>query len=159
MPSPPSPTARDKDCQTLLSDAANDWRGARARVVGVLAENGNAAGTCSAAFLRDIDSGRGFSIQLDTAPTGTTCHLDTVGINEACAELLPQIAQADVVILSKFGKTEAARQGLWAAFSSALTAGKPLLTTAKHAGAWTAFAPEAIRLGPTANRSDNGGTL
>lgn len=141
---------KGQDCQTLLSAAANDWRGAGNRVVGVLAENSDAEGTCSAAFLWDVVSGRRFSIHLDAAPAGTTCHLDTVGISKACAELLSQIAQADVVLLSKFGETEAAQQGLWAAFSSTLAAGKPLLTTVSpnHAGAWTEFAPKAIWLEP-----------
>lgn len=139
-----------RDSQALLSDAAADWLGAGVTVVGVLAENNVIEGTCSAAFLRDIASGRRFSIHLDTAPAGTDCHLDAAGIGDACAELLPQIALADVVLLSKFGKTEAMRQGLWAAFSGAIAAGKPLLTTVstKHAEAWTAFAPQAVWLKP-----------
>lgn len=105
---------------------------------------------CSAAFLRDVALGRRFSIQLDAAPAGTSCHLDAAGIGEACAGLLPQIAGADIVVLSKFGKTEAAQQGLRAAFSGAIAAGRPLLTTVspKHAEAWAAFAPRAVWLEP-----------
>lgn len=139
-----------QDAQSLLSDAAAGLLDAGFRVVGVLAESNDVEGACSAAFLRDIASGRRFSIQLDAAPAGTTCHLDAAGINEACAGMLPQIAGADVVLLSKFGKTEALRQGLWEAFSSAISAGKPLLTTVspKHVEAWTAFAPEAGWLEP-----------
>lgn len=138
------------DSQAILSEAAADLRRAGARIVGVLAEDSDIEGACSAAFLRDLASGRRFSIQLDTAPAGTTCHLDAAGINEACAQLLPQMALADVVLLSKFGKTEAMGQGLWAAFSNAIAAGKPLLTTVspKHAEAWMEFAPDAIWLEP-----------
>lgn len=139
-----------QDTQAVLRAAADAWRRAGASVVGVLAEDGDAEGECSAAFLRDIASGKRFSIQLDAAPAATACHLDTAGIDEACAGLLPQITDADVVVLSKFGKTEATRLGLWAAFREAVAAGKPLLTTvsAKHREAWTAFAGEAVWLEP-----------
>lgn len=138
------------DSQTLLVKVVARWRGAGANVVGVLAENSDSEGVCSAAFLRDIASGRRFSIQLDARPSGTSCHLDAAGIDEACAGLIPQIERADIVVLSKFGKTEAAQQGLAAAFSGAIVAGKPLLSTVspKHAQAWAAFAPEAAWLEP-----------
>lgn len=120
------------------------------RIVGVIAENNDVAGACSAGLLRDIVSGRSFSIQLDAAPAGTTCHLDSRGVEDACAELLPGIATADVVVLSKFGKLEAMQQGFWRAFSAAVAAGKPLLTTvsSRHAEAWRAFAPQAEWLQP-----------
>lgn len=139
-----------QDTQAVLRAAADGWRRAGARVVGVLAEDGDVEGECSAAFLRDIASGERFSIQLDAAPAGTTCHLDTAGIDDACAALLPQIADADVVVLSKFGKTEAMRGGLWTAFREAAAAGKPLLTTvsSKHRDAWAAFAGDAVWLEP-----------
>jgi len=137
-----------KDLQALLSQAAAGWRETGARVVGVLAEDSYVEGVCSAAFLRDIATGRRFSIQLDAVPTGTTCHLDATGIADACAELLPQIASADVVLLSKFGKTEAAGQGLWDAFSTAVMAGEPMLTTitATHVEAWTTSMRDAAWL-------------
>lgn len=77
-----------RDTQALLRAAADGWGRAGARVVGVLAEDGDAEGECSAAFLRDIASGKRFSIQLDAAPAGTTCHLDTAGIDDACARLV-----------------------------------------------------------------------
>ena len=139
-----------RDTQALLREAADAWRQAGARVVGVLAEDGDVEGECSAAFLRDIASGKRFSIHLDAAPAGTACHLDTAGVDDACAALLPRIADADVVVLSKFGKTEAARRGLWAAFCEAVAAGKPLLTSvsSRHREAWTAFAGEAVWLEP-----------
>lgn len=139
-----------QDSQELLGAAAAGWRRAGLRVAGLLAESRHLAGECSAAFLIDIASGRRFSIQLDAAPEGTICHLDTGGLDEACAGLRPQIAGADVVILSKFGKTEASGGGLRAAFADTLAAGKPLLTTVsgKHAEAWAVFAPGAAWIEP-----------
>lgn len=139
-----------QDSQELLEEAVVAWRDAGLVVVGLLAENRDVEGECSAAFLRDIVSGRRFSIQLDSAPEGTICHLDTAGLDEACAGLLPQLAGADVVILSKFGKTEAAGGGLRDAFAASMASGLPLLTTVsgKHAGAWAEFAPDAIWVAP-----------
>lgn len=141
-----------QDSQELLEDVVVAWRDAGLVVVGLLAENRDGEGECSAAFLRDIASGRRFSIQLDAAPEGTVCHLDTTGLDEACAGLLPQLAGADVVVLSKFGKTEAAGGGLRDAFAASIASGIPLLTTVsgKHAGAWAEFAPDAVRVEPEA---------
>ena len=141
-----------EDSQELLARAVAGWTAAGARVVGVLAESVHGEGVCSAAFLRDIATGTRFSIQLDTVPAGTTCHLDTGGIDEACALLMPRVADADIVVLSKFGKTEATRGGLWPAFAEAIAAGRPVLTTvsSRHAAAWAAFAPDAARLEPDA---------
>jgi nucleoside-triphosphatase THEP1 len=138
-----------QDSQALLEKAVEDWRMAGIRVAGVLAENNTAEGTCSAGFLRDIASGARYSVQLDAPPAGKTCHLDATGMDAACAGLLDQIAAADIVVLSKFGKLEAMRQGLWPAFTAAAATGTPLLTTvsAKHVQAWKEFAPAASWLG------------
>lgn len=133
------------DTQALLAGAACAWRGAGARLAGVLAEDDTGEGPCSAGYLCDIASGKKYSIQLDAPPAGTTCHLDADGVEGASAGLLAQIPAADIVVLSKFGKLEAMQKGLWPAFAAAVAAGKPLLTTVspKHADAWNAFAPAA----------------
>jgi len=136
------------DSQALLSAAAVQWRAAGVKAVGVVAENNDTEGVCSAGFLRDLASGKRFSIQLDAPPAGTICHLDTAGMEDAGTSLLAQIADADVAVFSKFGKMEAAQQGLWAAFAAAVAAGKPLLTTvsSRHTESWAIFAPAALRL-------------
>jgi len=136
--------------QALLAEVVARLRGEGVRVVGVLAEDSDAEGACSAGWLRDIASGTRFSIQLDAAPAGTTCHMDASGIESACDLLLPQLASADLVLLSKFGKLEAMKQGLWRAFTAAEHAGMPLLTTvsSRHADAWKAWAPAAARVAP-----------
>ncbi len=131
------------DTQALLAEATVGLRRAGAKVAGVLAENSDLEGICSAGVLRDIGSGNRYSIGLDEPPVGKTCHLDVKGLDDACADLLDQITPADVVIISKFGKMEATQQGLWAAFAAALANGKPLLTTVspRHMEAWKQFAP------------------
>ena len=132
------------DTQALLFAAAADWREAGLKVAGVLAEE-TADGECSAGFLHDIGSGRRYSMKLDEAPAGTSCHLDPGGVEEAMSGLLAQIAGADIVLLSKFGKLEGMQKGLWRAFSAAAAVRKPVLTTVspKHVESWTRFAPAA----------------
>jgi len=136
------------DAQALLSEIVTAWRNAGIKVAGVLAENNTEEGMCSAGFVRDLASGKEFSIRLNTAPADSDCHLDATGLESAAANLLAQIARADVVVLSKFGKLEAAQGGLWPVFQAAIAAGKPLLTTvsSKHREAWNAVAPKAAWL-------------
>jgi hypothetical protein len=133
----------------VFAAAVATWRKAGARVTGVVAEgSGLANSVCSAGFLRDVTSGQAFQIYLDESPADTSCHLDAAGVNAACAAIIRDIPGCDLVVLSKFGKLEAMRQGLAAAFLAAFSAGKPVLTTVsgKHRDAWRAFAPDAVSL-------------
>lgn len=133
------------DSQALLSEAVTAWRKAGIKVAGVLAENINVEGMCSAGFMRDIASEKKFSVQLDVPAAGTTCHLDATGMESAGTNLLAQIPGADIVV---FSKLEAAQGGLWAAFQAAIASGKPILTTvsSRHIESWKKFAPEAVWL-------------
>ncbi|MEO9191315.1 MAG: DUF2478 domain-containing protein [Acetobacteraceae bacterium] len=135
--------------QALFAAAVADWRASGANIVGVIAEAHNLPDrTCSAGTLRDVVSGESYSMFLETVPSNTSCHLDAGGVEAACAAILDQVPASDLVVLSKFGKLEAARGGLAAAFEAAIAAGKPVLTTVseKHRDAWGALAPDAIRL-------------
>lgn len=139
----------DATSQPLIAAAVAGWRASGAKVVGVISEgHGLPDRTCRAGILRDIASGRPYPIYLETAPSHTSCHLDAVGVDAACATILDQIVACDLVVLSKFGKLEAARGGLAPAFEAAIAAGKPVLTTVseKHRDAWRTFAPGAIEL-------------
>ncbi len=135
--------------QALLAEVVAAWRAAGANVVGVTAEtHGLPDRTCGAGYLRDIASGKPYSIYLDVAPSHTSCHLDNAGVAHAGALIVDQIAAADVVVLNKFGKLEAMGEGLLPAFAAAIAAGKPLLTTVSdnHRKAWQSFAPGAVVL-------------
>ena len=85
---------------------------------------------------------------LEAPPAGTSCHLEATGVEGACAAVLGQITDSDAVVLSKFGKLEAAGGGLAPAFAAAIAAGKPVLTTVSdlHRAAFQGLAPEALRL-------------
>lgn len=135
--------------QRLLAAAVADWCAAGTKVAGVTSEtHGLPDRTCSAGVLRDIGSGDQFPIYLGTLPQGTSCHLDAKGVEAACASVIDQIADSDLVVLSKFGKLEAMRQGLFPAFEAAIAAGRPVMTTVsgKHRDAWEAYAPDATYL-------------
>jgi hypothetical protein len=141
--------SRSATAQASLAAIVADWRASGVRVVGLLGEvHGLPDRTCGAGFLRDITSSRPFSIYSEAQPSSTACHLDAAGVASACASLLDQIPTSDLVALNKFGKLEAAHEGLAAAFDAAIAAGKPLLTTVSdsHLGAWRQFAPGAILL-------------
>lgn len=141
--------AESAQIQTLFAAVTSRWRAAGVRVAGVIAEpHGLPGGTCSAGILRDIESGLVYTIYLDSAPDGTSCHLDAKGVDVACLNLIDQIETCDLMVLSKFGKLEATGKGLANAFAIALGTGKPVLTTIsdKHREAWTAFAPYAAYL-------------
>ena len=137
------------DAQALLARAAEMAHALDMRVAGVLAEHhGLPDRSCAAGTLRDIASGRGHTIYLPVAPSGTSCHLDPAGVEAACAEVLDRLEGVDLVILSKFGKLEAAGSGLFRAFEAAVAMGKPVLTSVsgRHRDAFCGFAPEAAFL-------------
>lgn len=135
--------------QRLLARTVADLIGARVRIAGVTAvTHGLPDRSCSAGILRGIGSDEQFPIYLDEVPLDTSCHLDAEGVDVACASVMRQIANSDLVVLSKFGKLEATQQGLFPAFEAAIAAGRPVLTSVsvKHRNAWHAFAPDAVYL-------------
>lgn len=137
--------------QDLFEKAVERWRELGVHVVGVVEQSHGLPGrTCSAGVLRDIVSGNPYSIYLEIPPRDTSCHIDAAGAADACARVLEQIKTCDLVVLSKFGKLEAARAGLFDAFEAAIAAGKPVLTSVsnKHLESWQRFARAAVFLPP-----------
>lgn len=116
--------------QDLLRSLAEQWRHS-VRLAGLIAEDhGLPDRACSAGFLRNVASGERFSIFQDLGPGATVCHLDGKGALTAADSVQRDIAAGcDLVLLNKFGKLEADGKGLFAAFSAALEAGIPLLTS------------------------------
>jgi hypothetical protein len=120
--------------QDVFRAVAARWRHS-VRLAGLVAEDhGLADRACSAGFLRNVASEERFSIFQDLGPGSTTCHLDGAGALTAADAVRRDIdAGCDLVLLSKFGKLEAAGRGLFAAFQAALDAHVPLLTTVSAA--------------------------
>ncbi len=114
------------------------------RLAGLIAEgHGLADRACSAGFLRNIATAERFSIFEDTGPGSTVCHLDGAGALSASKAVQRDIAAGcDLVLLNKFGKLEAAGEGLAGAFRAAIEARIPLLTSVSPASepAWKKLA-------------------
>lgn len=131
------------------------WRQS-ARIVGLLEEtvaNGDRA--CSAGTLQSIATGTGFPMFQDLGPGSTACCIDPVGVALAGEAVRQEIgAGCDLVLLNRFGKLEAGREGLMPAFAAAVEAEVPLLTSVAPAyrEAWERFAaPLHVTLPPEAD--------
>jgi len=129
--------------QELLATFVARWQ-AKIRVTGVLAEShGLPDRACSAGYLRTVNGSERFSMFQDPGSGSTACHLEGAGVLAAAEWVRADISTGcDLVVLSKFGKLEAAGTGLRDAFAAAIEAGVPLLTSASPAvdTAWRAFA-------------------
>lgn len=129
--------------QVLFRTLAERWRD-EARVVGAIAEDhGLADRACSAGYLRSLAGGARYPIFQDLGRGSQTCHLAGDGAVEAASAVAKDIGTGcDLVILSKFGKLEAAGGGLREAFAAAMEAGVPVLTSVARSQAvpWESFA-------------------
>jgi hypothetical protein len=141
--------SRSAVAQALLKEAVALWQSAGLTVAGLIEEtHGLPDRICNAGVLRDVVTGEAYSIYLDELAPGKICHIDASGASRACAAIRARIEQCDLVVLSKFGKLEAAQGGLFPAFAAAMAARTPVLTTvsAKHLSSFDAFAPDAAVL-------------
>jgi hypothetical protein len=116
--------------QALFQQAAELWCESGVRVAGLIERNHGLPGrTCNAGVLHDIASGTPYSIFREVVARPDSCHIDVDGAETASKMVLDQIADSDLIILSKFGKLEAASRGLIGAFAAAKRLRKPMLTT------------------------------
>jgi hypothetical protein len=127
------------EVQDVFRAFVERWRRS-ARLAGLIAESHDLPDrACSAGFLRNIATEERFSIFEDLGPGSTECHLDGLGAVSAAASVERDVAAGcDLVLLSKFGKLEAGRGGLFRAFKAAVDADIPLLTAVPPAfeGPW-----------------------
>lgn len=116
--------------QDLLGTLARAWQARGVRVTGLVEQhNEGLRKACGGSILRDIESGNQHRLYQELRPLSTACCLDASGVAEACQSILARIPDADVVILSKFGKLEAGNAGLIEAFIKAAEHNKPVLTS------------------------------
>jgi hypothetical protein len=136
--------ASSAEIQRLMAKVAEDFARAGVRVGGVIeiAEPA-AASVCGRLTLRDLSTGALIPISQDLGPGSQACNLDGRGVVAACAAVEDAVARGvDLLVLSKFGKLEAARGGLYDAFRAAVASDTPVLTAVSPAmsDAWAAFA-------------------
>lgn len=143
-----APSAAIQDMFRALVDR---WR-PTARIAGVIAEDhGLPDRNCRAGYLRSIARGTRYPIFQDLGSGVEACHLKEEGALAAAAAVGKDIvAGCDLVLLSKFGKLEAAGRGLAEAFAAAFAADLPLLTSVSPAfeEAWKAFATPLFDMFP-----------
>jgi hypothetical protein len=135
--------APSDEVRGLFQRLVDRWRPST-RLAGVMAEDHGLPGrACSAGYLRSLASGERFAIFQDLGAGSRACHLDGAGVLTAAAAVQRDIAAGcDLVLLSKFGKLEADGAGLRDAFTAAIDAGVPVLTSVSPAfeEAWRRFA-------------------
>jgi hypothetical protein len=136
--------ASGKVIQRLFGDFATKLTRDGVRIAGVVEIVEPAAtGACGKLAVQDLWTGDRIPISQDLGPGSTACNLDPGGLVAACAAVERALTHGvDLVIISKFGKQEAARSGLADAFGAAVVAQTPILTAVNPAvaKAWDAFA-------------------
>jgi Protein of unknown function (DUF2478) len=129
--------------QTLLADFVARWSQRGVRIVGVVeGQDETARHPHEASFLRDVVTDTSYPIYQNLGHGSISCRLDAAGVIDACEAVRQQILWGcDLVILSKFGKLEAARSGLTDAFAAAVESDTPILTAVSpmFACEWRAF--------------------
>ena len=148
--------AESAEVQELLRAFAGKLR-ASVRLAGVLAEDHSLPGrACSAGYLRSLANDQRFAIFQDLGPGSSGCHLDGAGVSLAAEAVRRDIAAGcDLVMLSKFGKLEADGSGLRDAFSAAIDAGVPVLTSVSPVlqDSWRRFASPLFVMVPAESDS------
>lgn len=116
--------------QSMLAAVAEAWSAKGLRVAGVVEDiQPGLPKACGGAGLRNLTSGASYSLYQDLGPHSTACCLDAAGVAEACHDVVGDLKECDIVVLSKFGKLEADRGGLLQAFIDAAAMNKPVLTS------------------------------
>lgn len=105
--------------------------------------------------IEDLATGRRFNLYQDLGTGSQSCSLDSIGLSDAAGALESALGQScALVIISKFGKEEAAGRGFSAAFQKAVLLGVPVLTSVNPMfdADWQDFSGGmAVRISPGAS--------
>ena len=118
--------------QRIFAALAHAWQQAGIRVGGVIEEThiSSPGMVCSDLVLRDLADGAIYPISQKLGLGSRSCGLDSGGLASACASVERSVRSGcDVVVISKFGKQEAAGGGLVDAFAAAIDVDVPVLTS------------------------------
>jgi len=135
--------APSAEVQDLFRAFVECWQPS-VRIAGVVAEDhGLPDRACTAGYLVNLTSGERFQIFQDLGPGSKKCQLAGAGALAAAGSVRRDIAAGcDLVVLSKFGALEKKGGGLRDAFTAAIEAGVPILTSVSpvYGAAWENFA-------------------
>jgi nucleoside-triphosphatase THEP1 len=127
----------------LLTAVARELAAGGVRLAGVVQANELPLGKCRCDMIvEDLATGARTRISEDRGPLARGCRLDTAALHGIVGRIEDAVlAGADLLILNKFGKSEAAGQGFRAVISAALEAGIPVLTglSRTNLAGWDAF--------------------
>lgn len=123
-------SASSPQMQHTLFAFAQHLRNQGFRVAGVVETSPcDGESRCKNMSVQDLTSGRTYPITQKLGAGSEACNLDPGGLALACGLVEDAIQSGvDVVVLSKFGKLEAARSGLCDAFRAAMVADIPVIT-------------------------------
>ncbi|MDO5632004.1 MAG: DUF2478 domain-containing protein [Paracoccus sp. (in: a-proteobacteria)] len=112
-----------------LADLADTLTRDGARLAGAVQRNsgGSADCACDVDLILLGDAGAPVRISQLLGAGSVGCRLDAGALETAVARIATRIEGADLVILSKFGKQEAAGRGFAALIGQALQAGRPVI--------------------------------
>jgi nucleoside-triphosphatase THEP1 len=133
----------EDDIDRLLASFAERLRGEDRRIGGIVQRNRR--GDCGPVKLMeviDLMTEQVIPICQNLGTGSVSCRLDVAGLAEAAQAVRSAIAQqVELVVVNKFGKTEADGRGLRAEIAQAIIAGLPVLTAVpdRFYGAWHAF--------------------
>jgi len=129
--------------QAMFSELARVWQRGGIRVAGVVEEKRSSPGrVCADSVLHDLLNGTIYPISQNLGRGSLSCNLDSHSLAYACAAVESSVRSGcDLVVISKFGKQEAAGGGLVDAFRVAIEADIPVLTSvsAPWRPRWLAF--------------------
>ncbi|GGF68878.1 hypothetical protein GCM10007301_30690 [Azorhizobium oxalatiphilum] len=97
---------------------------------------------CDSIAVEEIFSGLRWLITQSLGSGSQACRLDPHGLADVAAHAMEALDRGpDLVILNRFGKSEAEGQGMRDVLARGCAAGIPMLTVLKqeHLGAWDAF--------------------
>ena len=129
----------------LLAVVVERLRQDGVRVIGFLQEDDSAsvgADACSTMRLRDLAGGGVMGISQDLGRFSEGCRLDSVALTEAAGRLEAALeAGADLLVVNRFGKAEAAGSGLRPVIARAIADNIPVLVPVRedYAPAWANF--------------------
>ena len=143
--------APSAEVQVLFRSLVERWRSS-ARLAGAIAEDhGLPDRFCTAGYLVSLTSGERFQIFQDLGPGSKGCHLAGTGALAAAEAVRLDVASGcDLVVLSKFGTLEKKGGGLRDAFTAAIEAGVPVLTSVSpvYTAAWESYAAQRSEVMP-----------
>ncbi|WP_044559134.1 DUF2478 domain-containing protein [Azospirillum sp. B4] len=131
------------DVDRMLATFAEDLRAAGHAIGGIIQRNiHNACGPVTLMEVVDLRTDRVIPICQNLGPGSTSCRLNQAGLADAAQAVSQAIGEGvELIIINKFGKTEAEGGGLRAELAAAIGAGLPVLTAVpeRFYGAWLAF--------------------